>query len=34
VEREPRILVVDDTPRNIKVMEASLAPRGYGISMV
>src|SRR5207253_2530302 len=34
MERQPRILVVDDTPRNIKVMEASLAPRGYAISGV
>src|SRR5438132_10530593 len=34
MQRQPRILVVDDTPRNIKVMEASLAPRGYAISGV
>ena len=31
VERPPRILVVDDTPTNIKVMEAVLAPRGYTV---
>jgi adenylate cyclase len=34
MERQPRILVVDDTPRNIKVLEASLGPRGYVISGV
>jgi DNA-binding NarL/FixJ family response regulator len=31
VERKPRILVVDDTPRNIKVLDAMLAPRGYAV---
>jgi DNA-binding NarL/FixJ family response regulator len=31
VERQPRILVVDDTPQNIRVMEAILGPRGYTI---
>jgi DNA-binding NarL/FixJ family response regulator len=31
LERKPRILVVDDTPRNIKVLEAMLAPRGYAV---
>ncbi len=34
MERQPRIMVVDDTPRNMKVLEASLAPRGYAISGV
>jgi CheY-like chemotaxis protein len=31
-ERQPRILVVDDTPVNVKVLEATLAPRGYAIA--
>ena len=31
LERPPRILVVDDTPTNIKVLEATLAPRGYEV---
>jgi adenylate cyclase len=31
VDTQPRILVVDDTPQNIRVMEAILAPRGYTI---
>jgi DNA-binding NarL/FixJ family response regulator len=31
VDPQPRILVVDDTPQNIRVMEAILAPRGYNI---
>ncbi len=34
MERQPRILVVDDAPRNIRVMEATLAPRGYTIDGV
>jgi adenylate cyclase len=29
MERQPKILVVDDTPKNIKLLEAVLAPRGY-----
>ena len=29
--RKPRVLVVDDTPQNIRVMDAILAPRGYAI---
>jgi adenylate cyclase len=32
LDRRPRILVVDDTPHNIKVVEAMLAPRGYDVS--
>src|SRR5712691_8903153 len=32
MHRQPRILVVDDTPRNIRVLEASLTPRGYAVS--
>lgn len=28
---QPRILVVDDTPQNIRLLEAILAPRGYSI---
>jgi DNA-binding NarL/FixJ family response regulator len=32
VECQPRILVVDDTPQNIRVMEAILGPRGYAIT--
>ena len=28
-EHQPKILVVDDTPHNIKVLDAVLAPRGY-----
>jgi len=31
VQRQPRILVVDDTPRNIRVLEAMLGPRGYAV---
>ena len=31
MDRTLRILVVDDTPSNIKVLEALLAPRGYTI---
>ena len=30
-ERPPRILAVDDTPTNVKVLEAVLAPRGYTV---
>ena len=29
--RRPKLLVVDDTPQNIKVLEAVLAPRGYAV---
>jgi len=32
VERQPRILVVDDTPRNIRVLEAMLTPRRYAVT--
>jgi adenylate cyclase len=32
VQRQPRILVVDDTPRNIRVLEAILTPRGYAVT--
>jgi DNA-binding NarL/FixJ family response regulator len=32
MHRQPRILVVDDTPRNIRVLEASLTPRGYAVT--
>jgi class 3 adenylate cyclase/CheY-like chemotaxis protein len=31
VERPARILVVDDTPMNIKILEAVLAPQGYEV---
>jgi len=31
VDRFPTILVVDDTPQNVKVLEAMLAPQGYRI---
>ena len=31
MDRQPRILAVDDTPHNIKLLEAVLAPRGYAI---
>jgi CheY-like chemotaxis protein len=27
----PTILVVDDTPQNIRILEAVLAPRGYSV---
>ena len=30
-ERPARILVVDDLPQNIKLLEAILAPRGYAV---
>jgi len=29
--RRPTLLVVDDTPQNIRVLEAILAPRGYAL---
>jgi DNA-binding NarL/FixJ family response regulator len=32
VERQPRVLVVDDTPQNIRLLEAILVPRGYATS--
>lgn len=31
MDRQPVILVVDDTPQNIKLLEAVLAPRGYEV---
>jgi adenylate cyclase len=31
VDRQARILAVDDTPQNIKLLEAVLAPRGYRV---
>ena len=31
MERQPKILVVDDTPANIKLLDAVLAPRGYTV---
>ena len=31
MERQPAILVVDDTPHNIRLLEAVLAPRGYTV---
>ena len=31
MERQPKILVVDDTPSNIKLLDAVLAPRGYEV---
>jgi adenylate cyclase len=31
MERQPIILVVDDSPANIKLLEAVLAPRGYTV---
>jgi adenylate cyclase len=31
VERQPKILVVDDTPHNIRLLEAVLLPRGYAV---
>jgi class 3 adenylate cyclase/CheY-like chemotaxis protein len=30
-ERPPRLLVVDDTPTNVRVLEAALTPRGYTV---
>lgn len=32
VERQPKILIVDDTPQNIRLLEAILVPRGYSVS--
>jgi class 3 adenylate cyclase/CheY-like chemotaxis protein len=29
MQRQPNILVVDDTPKNIKLLDAMLTPRGY-----
>src|SRR3712207_728609 len=31
MRRQPAILVVDDTPRNIKLLDALLAPRDYTV---
>ena len=31
MDRQPKILAVDDTPHNIRLLEAVLAPRGYAI---
>ena len=31
MQRQPKILVVDDTPTNIKVLQAALTPRGYDV---
>ena len=31
MEKQPKILVVDDTPANIKLLDAVLAPRGYRV---
>jgi adenylate cyclase len=31
MERQAKILMVDDTPKNIKLLEAVLAPRGYAL---
>ena len=30
-DRRPKILVVDDTPKNVKVLDAMLRSRGYGV---
>jgi adenylate cyclase len=30
-DRQPRVLVVDDTPQNVRLLEAILVPRGYGV---
>ena len=32
MDRQPKILVVDDTPPNIKLLDAVLAPRGYEVA--
>lgn len=32
MERQPKILIVDDTPKNIKLLEAVLIPRGYALA--
>jgi class 3 adenylate cyclase len=32
-ERRPKILAVDDTPANLKLLEAMLTPRGYDVAM-
>jgi CheY-like chemotaxis protein/class 3 adenylate cyclase len=31
VDRPPRVLVVDDVPQNVRLLEAVLAPRGYDV---
>ena len=31
MERQPRVLTVDDEPRNIRLLEAILVPQGYEI---
>ncbi len=30
-ERPPKILVVDDVPENVRLLEAVLVPRGYEV---
>jgi CheY-like chemotaxis protein len=30
-ERAPKILVVDDVPENVRLLEAVLVSRGYGV---
>ena len=32
MDPQPKVLVVDDTPQNVRVLEAMLAPRGYSVS--
>lgn len=32
MEQQPKILIVDDTPKNIKLLEAVLMPRGYALA--
>src|ERR1043165_5010316 len=31
MDQQPRILIVDDTPQNIRLLEAVLEPRGYSL---
>ena len=31
MDHPPKVLVVDDTPQNIRLLEAVLVPRGYDV---
>ena len=33
MKNKPKILVVDDEPKNVKLLEALLVPQGYEVDM-